>query len=90
MTQRISPTLQLNGGGKIACVKCGHGLADAGTPWKQAARLDEKPMRGVGGEPYSAGEKVRLRSFYCPGCGALLDSETAMPGDPFLDDVIAP
>ena len=88
MTKRISPTLESNSENKIACVKCGHGLGPVGAPWKQAARLDERPMRGAGGAPYSAGDQVRLRSFYCPGCGALLDTETAMLGDPFLDDVV--
>jgi acetone carboxylase gamma subunit len=29
-----------------------------------------------------------LRQFCCPACGALLDTETALPGDPFLDDVV--
>lgn len=88
MTKRISPTLEVNGESRIACVKCGHAFGPAGAPWKQSARLGEKPMRGAGGAPYSAGEKVLLRSFFCPGCGALLDTETALPGDPFLDDVV--
>ncbi len=88
MSKRISPTLQVNGKGEIVCVQCGHGLGPAGAPWKQNAKIGEKPMRGVGGAPYSAGENVLLRSFFCPGCGALLDTETAMPGDPFLDDVL--
>ena len=88
MSKRISPTLRVNGDSQIACAKCGHGLGPAGAPWKQAARLKEKAMRGAGGAPYSAGENVLLRFFFCPGCGALLDSETALPGDPFLDDVV--
>ena len=90
MNKRISPTLEVNGKSGIVCVKCGHGLAPAGEPWKQGARLGEQPMRGVGGAPYSAGEKVLLRSFFCPGCGALPDTETALPGDPFLDDIVQP
>ena len=45
-------------------------------------------MAGAGGKAYSAGAAVRLRQFCCPGCGALLDSETALAGDPFLDDVV--
>ncbi|MDB5999601.1 MAG: Acetone carboxylase gamma subunit, partial [Rhizobacter sp.] len=31
---------------------------------------------------------VVLRRFSCPQCGGLLDTETAMPDDPFLDDVL--
>ena len=88
MSKRISPTLEVNGAGEIACGKCGQGLGPTGAPWKQAARLKEQAMRGTGGAPYSAGEQVLLRSFFCPGCGALLDSETALPGDPLHDDVV--
>jgi acetone carboxylase gamma subunit len=72
----------------IRCVGCGHKLGPAGKPWKQAARLDETPMRGAAGAPYSTGAEVLLRRFYCPNCATLLDTETALPGDPFLDDVI--
>ena len=45
-------------------------------------------MQGLGGAPYSSGDKVLLRCFYCPNCGALLDSETALPEDPFLEDIL--
>ena len=43
---------------------------------------------GAAGESYAAGEQVLLRRFFCPGCGALLDTETALPGDPFLNDIV--
>jgi acetone carboxylase gamma subunit len=36
----------------------------------------------------TAQPEVVLRRFSCPECGALLDTETAMPDDPFLDDVL--
>jgi len=72
----------------VRCRACGHDLAQAGTPWKAAARLVERPMKGAGGKAYSAGAAVRLRQFCCPNCGALLDTETALAGDPFLDDVV--
>ena len=45
-------------------------------------------MRGAAGAAYGGGERVLLRRFCCPGCGALLDCETALEGDPFLDDVL--
>ena len=87
MRARVSEALELSQG-MICCRGCGHELARAGTPWKPAAALDEVPMRGAGGVAYSAGPEVLLRRFCCPGCGALLDCETALEGDPFLDDVI--
>ncbi|MCE2481957.1 MAG: hypothetical protein J4F33_03550 [Alphaproteobacteria bacterium] len=74
---------------RIACARCARPLADNGTPWKPAARLVESPVTGLGSERWVAGDAVVLRQFVCPGCGALLDSETALPGDPFLNDVLA-
>jgi hypothetical protein len=47
-------------------------------------------MRGVAGAAYSVSDKVLLRRFSCGGCGALLDTEMALPGEPFLDDVVHP
>ena len=87
MTRRISSTLHVENS-EIRCTACNHTIADAGTPWKQAAALNETPMRGAAGVPYSGGERVVLRCFACPGCGRLLDSETALPEDPFLDDIL--
>ena len=85
---RISATLVVDGERAIACMACGHALAAAGGPWKEAARLDERPMRGAAGEPYTNADRVVQRRFFCPGCGVLLDTETALPGDPFLNDVV--
>lgn len=44
-------------------------------------------MRDMGG-PYTAGEQVMVRSFTCPQCGTLLDTEIALAEDPFLEDII--
>lgn len=75
--------------GKIACTHCGHALAKAGTPWKSHAALKTQPVRSLPGAALAIDERVVLRHFSCPGCGALLDTETALPEDPFLDDVPA-
>jgi len=88
MSTPISPSLVVNGAGEIACMSCGHALGPAARPWKEAARLGETPLQGAGGKPYSNAANVLLRHFYCPGCAALLDSETALAGDPFLNDVV--
>jgi acetone carboxylase gamma subunit len=50
--------------------------------------LDETRMKKAAGTAYDSADKVLLRRFYCPGCGALLDSEMALPGEPFLDDLV--
>ena len=88
MNTRISATLVINGAGKIACMGCGHVLGPNRRPWKQAACLDEVPLRGAAGEPYSNAPNVLLRRFYCPSCATLLDSESALEGDPYLNDVV--
>ena len=85
---RISATLAVNEDRAIACAACGHALGPAGEAWKPHARLDEQPMQGAGGTAYSNAERVLLRRFFCPGCGALLDTESALAGDPFLTDIV--
>ena len=70
---------------QVSCKHCGQALADTGSDWKDTASVQETPMQTLGG-PYSSGEEVVLRSFGCPCCGILLDTETAMRGDPFLHD----
>ena len=87
MSRRMSSTLHIEGA-EIRCSACDHAIAPSGGPWKPGAALSETPMRGAAGVPYSGGERVVLRRFACPGCGTLLDSETALPEDPFLNDVL--
>ena len=77
-----------DGGSSIACNRCGETLSAAGEPWKPAAKLRERPMDGAGGGAYASADHVVLRQFFCPSCGALLDTETAMTDDPFLNDVL--
>ena len=88
MSRRFSRTLIVDDDDKVACARCAYPLGDNGAPWKPGARLIESPVTGLGGKHWSAGEAVVLRQFVCPGCGALLDTETALPGDPFLNDVL--
>lgn len=85
--QNISATLAINKG-SIVCADCGHALADAGTPWKQNAALTSVSVKDLPGAASAVEARVVLRRFACPGCGSLLDTETALPEDPFLDDVV--
>jgi acetone carboxylase gamma subunit len=94
MNNRISPTLswKSNGQGKlICCTRCGHSLATVGQEphWKHAANLAETPVVSLPGWSSSVHEKLLLREFSCVGCGSLLDSETALPEDPFLYDTVS-
>ncbi len=70
-----------------ACKHCGGNLSDDAGNWKERASVQETPMQSLGG-PYASGGEVLLRSFSCPACGTLLDTETAMQGDSYLHDQI--
>lgn len=48
--------------------------------------LDERPLGEAGGPLFRTDGGVLLRRFYCPSCGTTLDTETALPGEPFLVD----
>lgn len=88
MKRRISETLFAENG-KICCVSCSHPLAPAGTAWKKAAALSTVPVCTLPGTGSNVEPRVVLRRFACPQCGHLLDTETALPEDPFLEDVVA-
>jgi N-methylhydantoinase B len=85
----VSPTVAV-AGGRHVCTACGHDLGPAGDTWKDHARCREVPLRVAGGPAYDTGDDaVHLRHFVCPGCAVLLDTETAMAGDPPLVDRLA-
>ena len=50
--------------------------------------LNETPVEKVAGPLHVTEGDVVLRRFLCPGCGTLLDTETASKGEPFLNDVL--
>jgi len=83
----ISPGIGTGSDGRAVCTACGHDLGPAAGPWKDHAGVREVPLAQAGGEAYDTGEDaVVLRQFHCPGCAVLLDTETAMRGDPALVD----
>ena len=87
---RISRTLSITmskGMRMVSCNKCESDIASAEDSWKSHAALQEQRMNSLG-EPFSTGDEVIMRSFACPACGALLDTEIAMQGDAFLEDRI--
>jgi len=83
----ISATLAIEKG-KVVCADCGRALADAGQTWKRHAVLTSVPIKDLPGAASAVDARAVLRHFACPGCGSLLDTETALPEDPFLDDVV--
>lgn len=88
--RHVSPAVALRGTGAAArhvCTACGGDLGPADRPWKDHARCREIALHLAGGPAYDTGERgVFLRQFCCPGCATLLDTETAMAGDPWLTD----
>lgn len=83
--RRISETLVAEGG-MVRCRACNHAIAPTGESWKVRAALSNVPVRSLPGTASAVEEKVVLRRFACPGCAVLLDTEIAMPEDPFLED----
>lgn len=91
MTIRISPTLSITGkSGDICCSACNHSVAPhrPEVHWKDKAVLITEHVQGTAGWSDSVHPKLVLRKFVCPSCGHLLDSEVALPEDPFLYDVV--
>lgn len=90
MRRSLSASLVIDGDGAaatVACRACGAGLGLASAVWKERARRRETPLAEVGIPAFDTGAPgVVLRQFFCPGCGALLDTETARPADPVLVD----
>lgn len=78
----------MSDGPRICCRDCGYALAPPGKSWKQSAAISEVPTDQVSCviDETSAGTILRL--FSCRKCGALLDSETAVPGDSYLEDAV--
>ena len=92
MTPCISETLAIRNtpeGDRICCRSCDHALGAAGQPWKPSSLVHELPTDESIGEESETGAATILRLFMCPSCLAVLDSETALPGEPFLEDVVS-
>ncbi len=87
MRKRVSASL-FDENGNICCAACAGALAPSGTVWKRSASLSTIPVGQLPGTGSNVEPRVVLRLFACPHCGHLLDTETALPDDPFLEDVV--
>jgi acetone carboxylase gamma subunit len=87
MRTRIASSLYAEGG-QICCSACSAPLAPANASWKREAALSTVPVSTLPGAGSNIEPRVVLRHFSCPRCGHLLDTETALPEDPFLEDVV--
>lgn len=87
MRQRISASLFAENG-QICCAACAAQLASKNDTWKKKVALSTIPVAALPGAGSNVESRVVLRRFSCPYCGHLLDTETALPEDPFLEDVV--
>ena len=92
MSHPISPKLAIRsiaGSEMICCTGCGHALAPSGQPWKQSSIVSEMSTDKLVCEVTTGSPaETILRLFVCGVCGALLDTETALLNEPFLDDIV--
>ena len=87
MKKRVSATLFAESG-QICCASCSAPLAPANASWKKKAALSTVPVGALPGAGSNVESRVVLRRFSCQRCGHLLDTETALPDDPFLEDLV--
>ena len=87
MKRRISGSLFAENG-QICCASCSAPVALANASWKKKAALSTVPVGALPGAGSNVELRVVLRRFCCPRCGHLLDTETALPDDPFLEDLV--
>jgi N-methylhydantoinase B len=73
----------------LRCRRCGTVLAPAEENYKLHLPVGEYPLSRGGPQvaPYHSDDRFVLREFYCPGCWALLEVETNLKGEPFIQDV---
>lgn len=83
--RRFSETLFL-AGGTVCCAACDREVAPATGSWKEAAALTVVPVASLPGAGLAIDSRIVLRRFACKGCGSLLETEVALPEDPFLED----
>lgn len=91
MKTRISPTLNVceaNGTKVVCCSQCDSVVAKAGEHWKDKAVVKRNLVASLPGWSDSVHPELELREFGCPSCGQLLDSESSLPEDPYLYDVV--
>ena len=91
--QEIDEYLQIveeEGEKKIACKKCGYVLCDAAENYKEYALRRVGPITEVPGVPeaevYGLKRKFEFRQYFCPQCKVLFKSESALEGDPIIED----
>jgi acetone carboxylase gamma subunit len=87
MRKRVSGNLFAEND-QICCASCKKSLASTSENWKGRVALSVIPVAELPGIGRNVESRVVLRQFSCPHCGRLLDTETALPEDPYLEDLV--
>jgi acetone carboxylase gamma subunit len=87
MRKRISGSLFAENG-RICCVSCMKSLASTNENWKDKVALSAIAVAELPGAGRNVESRVVLQRFSCPHCGRLLDTETALPEDLFLEHAV--
>lgn len=78
--------------GAVAKCECGHEFGDYRENWKLSAvvrvRRTDAELAEIYGPFACDPEWMELREFLCPGCGALLEVDAAVPGYPITFDFL--
>ena len=77
--------------GTLACSKCTHAICPATENYKPHCAMTERPLKTVNPhilDPKTyVDDKIVFRSYACPSCGLLIQTELARPTDPPLWDI---
>jgi len=91
---RITDNLAIRAEGdgpRHACVKCDADLGPARDGYKDHCLAETHPVTDavpLAGDPARyIDARPEFRQFFCPGCGALIENEVALAGDPVLRDI---
>ena len=73
------------------CAKCDTALGPTAENYKAHCVREDRPVSASNprvGDPHRfIDDEVAFRMFFCPGCGALIETEIATVDDPLLNDI---
>jgi N-methylhydantoinase B len=91
---RVTDNLSVRKRGNRAhhcCAKCAADLGPIDDNYKDHCVIQHEDIRtsnpNIGDWRRYLNEAPQFRQYYCPGCGALIENEIAMAGDPVLRDI---
>jgi len=82
--------VETESGDRLRCRHCDELLCDRGDPYKQALAHAVKPVTAANQLLVDPGnyvdDEMRYHEYYCPGCGAMLETEILLADrDPVAD-----